>query len=100
MGATHGKYKKDFMSRPKPKILLNSTNINENKKQLILHSNGLWVVLYQNKPFSFKTEVIRQVSNTPKYKKTCFPNPGHAYNLAKKLNLLFNCNDFSVKQVL
>ena len=32
----------------------------------------------------------------PKYKKVSFSNPGHAHNLAKKLNDLFNCEDFSV----
>jgi hypothetical protein len=32
----------------------------------------------------------------PKYKKVSFSNPGHAHNLAKKLNRLFKTNDFSV----
>ena len=32
----------------------------------------------------------------PKYKKVSFSNPGHAHNLAKKLNDLFSCKEFSV----
>ena len=32
----------------------------------------------------------------PKYKKVSFSNPGHAINLAKKLNTLFKCDKFSV----
>jgi hypothetical protein len=32
----------------------------------------------------------------PKYKKVSFSNPGHAHNLAKKLNKLFKTQDFSV----
>ena len=36
----------------------------------------------------------------PKYKKTSFTNPGHAYHLAKKLNLLFETNHFSVKKIV
>jgi hypothetical protein len=32
----------------------------------------------------------------PKYKKVSFSNAGHAFNLAEKLNKLFNCEDFSV----
>jgi hypothetical protein len=32
----------------------------------------------------------------PKYKKVSFSNPGHAFNLAKKLNELFGCVDFQV----
>ena len=32
----------------------------------------------------------------PKYKKTSFSNPGHAHNLAKKQNDLFNTDLFTV----
>jgi hypothetical protein len=32
----------------------------------------------------------------PKYKKVSFSNPGHAINLAKKLNALYSTNKFSV----
>ena len=32
----------------------------------------------------------------PKYKKVSFSNPGHAINLAKKLNKQFQTTDFSV----
>jgi len=32
----------------------------------------------------------------PKYKKIAFSNPGHAINLAKKLNMEFDCRDFTV----
>jgi hypothetical protein len=32
----------------------------------------------------------------PKYKKVSFSNPGHAINLAQRLNKLFRCNDFEV----
>jgi hypothetical protein len=32
----------------------------------------------------------------PKYKKVSFSNPGHAINLAKKLNVQFKTDKFSV----
>ena len=32
----------------------------------------------------------------PKYKKVSFSNPGHARNLAKKLNSMFNTTEFKV----
>ena len=32
----------------------------------------------------------------PKYKKVSFSNPGHAINLAKKLNKQFNTDQFTV----
>jgi hypothetical protein len=35
----------------------------------------------------------------PKYKKVSFSNPGHAHNLAKKLNQLFECQDFQVVEL-
>ena len=33
---------------------------------------------------------------SPKYKKVSFSNPGHAINLAKKMNVLFKCDKFTV----
>ena len=35
----------------------------------------------------------------PKYKKVSFSNPGHAHNLANKLNEMFECNDFNVHKL-
>ena len=32
----------------------------------------------------------------PKYKKTSFSNPGHAFNLAERLNKQFNTDEFCV----
>ena len=34
--------------------------------------------------------------NIVKYKKTSFPNSGHAHGLAKKLNHQFNTDEFAV----
>ena len=33
------------------------------------------------------------------YKKTSFSNPGHAHNLALKLNDMFNCDQFTVMKL-
>ena len=35
----------------------------------------------------------------PKYKKVSFSNPGHALNLAKKLNATFGSDKFQVYQL-
>jgi len=59
------------MSRPKPKILLEYAN---------KEKSGSLVASYPG----------------PKYKKVSFSNPGHAHNLAKKLNKLFKTTDFAV----
>ena len=40
---------------------------------------------------------LNMLTNYPtKYKKTSFSNPGHAHNLAKKLNDMFDVQDFKV----
>lgn len=84
------------MSRPKPKILLEITNKKTYKIDQVLESDAIWAVFYQNKPINLKTEssVAQQIG--PKYKKVSFSNSGHAFNLAEKLNKLFNTKDFSV----
>jgi len=96
-----GKYSIEvLMSRPKPTILIENLDQKIRKKQQIIATEGLWIVLYKNQPFNFKTERFNMNGTVPKYKKTCFPNPGHAYRLAKKLNNIFNCDDFSVRKIL
>jgi hypothetical protein len=62
----------------------------------ILESEAIWAVFYQDKPFNLKSGSAISSYPGPKYKKVSFSNPGHARNLAKKLNRLFNTNDFSV----
>jgi hypothetical protein len=53
-------------------------------------------VFYQGKPFNLKSGSLLASYPGPKYKKVSFSNPGHAHNLAKKLNKLFKTTDFSV----
>jgi hypothetical protein len=84
------------MSRPKPVIRLEYTNKVTYKCEQILDAEAIWAVFYQDKPFNLKSSNALTNYPGPKYKKTSFSNPGHAHNLAKKLNTMFNCNDFSV----
>lgn len=84
------------MSRPKPKILLEHINKKTYRSEQILNAEAIWAVFYKDKPFNLKS--LNSLTNYPgpKYKKTSFSNPGHAHNLANKLNNMFNCEDFSV----
>lgn len=84
------------MSRPKPNVLLEITNKKTYKVEQVLAADAIWAVFYQDKPINLKTEI--KISNQlgPKYKKVSFSNSGHAFNLAEKLNKMFNTNDFSV----
>tara|TARA_A200000159_G_C7274959_1_gene318965 strand:- start:192 stop:473 length:282 start_codon:yes stop_codon:yes gene_type:complete len=84
------------MSRPKPKIILEHTNRETYKVEQILESDAIWAVFYKQKPFNLKSGSAVSSYPGPKYKKVSFSNPGHARNLAKKLNKLFNTTDFSV----
>lgn len=84
------------MSRPKPKVILENINNKTYKSEQILEADAIWAVFYQGAPFNLKSSNALTNYPGPKYKKTSFSNPGHAFNLAKKLNVLFKCEDFAV----
>lgn len=84
------------MSRPKPTVLLEYTNSATYKCDQVLDAEAIWAVFYQDKPFNLKSSNKLTSYPGPKYKKTSFSNPGHAHNLAKKLNELFKSNEFTV----
>lgn len=83
------------MSRPKPQILAELTN-KQYKSEQILGSSGIWAVYFDSKPINIKTSNMLVQYPGPKYKKVSFSNPGHAINLAKKLNVQFKTDKFSV----
>jgi hypothetical protein len=87
------------MSRPKPKVLLENTNKKNYKTEQILEADAIWAVFYKNRPFNLKSFNSLTSYPGPKYKKVSFSNPGHAHNLAKKLNRLFECTDFQVAEL-
>ena len=84
------------MSRPKPTVILESINKKTYKSDQILEAEAIWAVFYQGKPFNLKSGSAVSSYPGPKYKKVSFSNPGHARNLAKKLNNLFKTNEFAV----
>jgi len=84
------------MSRPKPKVLLEHNSKKNFKTDQILEAEAIWAVFYKGAPFNLKSFSSMMSYPGPKYKKTAFSNPGHAVNLAKKLNIQFDCRDFSV----
>jgi hypothetical protein len=84
------------MSRPKPTVLLESIDKKTYKSEQVLRADAIWAVFYKDEPFNLKSANILTSYPGPKYKKVSFSNPGHAFNLSKKLNEMFNCSDFSV----
>jgi hypothetical protein len=84
------------MSRPKPNILLEITNKKTYKTDQVLEADAIWAVFYKGAPVNLKTSSLVAQEIGPKYKKVSFSNSGHAFNLAEKLNKLFNSTDFAV----
>lgn len=84
------------MSRPKPTVLLEQIDKKTYKSDQVLQAEAIWAVFYQNAPFNLKNFNILTNYPGPKYKKVSFSNPGHALNLAKKLNESFDTDEFTV----
>lgn len=84
------------MSRPKPKILIEQTDRQTYKTEQVLAAEGIYAVFYEGAPINLKTANMLVQYPGPKYKKVSFSNPGHALNLARKLNTQFRTDKFSV----
>ena len=84
------------MSRPKPQVLIEHTNKQTYKTEQVLASEGIWAVFFDNQPINLKTGNMLTQYPGPKYKKVSFSNPGHAKNLARKLNAQFKTDKFIV----
>ena len=84
------------MSRPKPTVLLQHSNKSTFKMDEVLAAEGIWAVFYDGKPINLKSSSLVANYPGPKYKKVSFSNPGHAHNLAKKLNDMFDSEAFAV----
>ena len=84
------------MSRPKPVILLEKTDNKSYQTDQVLASEGIWAVYYEDRPINLKTFNMLVSYPGPKYKKVSFSNPGHAINLAKKMNAKYATDRFTV----
>lgn len=84
------------MSRPKPTILLEITDKKTYKTQQILKAQGVYSVYYDGAPMSVRIKNAIVDYPPAKYTSVNFPSPGHAFNLAEKLNTLFKTDKFEV----
>ena len=84
------------MSRPKPAVLLEHIDDNMRAYQ-VCEADAIYAVCYKRRPIKIKTKANVEIEYPgPKYSKTSFPEPGHAFNLAERLNQRFATADFSV----
>lgn len=84
------------MSRPRPKVMIEITDKKSYLTQQVLEANGIYAVFYQGLPINLKIMNRLVQYPGPKYRKSSFSNPGHAINLAKKLNSQFKTDEFNV----
>jgi hypothetical protein len=84
------------MSRPKPTVLLEAINKNTYKAEQVLSADAIYSVFFKGSPINLRTLNTLISYPGPKYKKVSFSNPGHAFNLAERLNKIFHTEDFSV----
>lgn len=88
------------MARPKPTIILESMNPKTYKAEQVLDAEAIYAVFYQGKPVNLRTLSHLISYPGPKYKKVSFSNPGHAFNLCNKLNVLFKSTEFAVVKLI
>lgn len=87
------------MSRPSPTVLLEYTDPKNYKSEQILKSDAIYAVFYKGNPINLRTVNKLVDYPGPKYRKSSFSNPGHAFNLQEKLNKMFKTSDFSVVEL-
>jgi hypothetical protein len=84
------------MSRPKPTVLLEAVNRSTYKAEQVLSADAIYSVFLNGEPINLRTLNTLVSYPGPKYKKVSFSNPGHAFNLAERLNKVFSTNEFKV----
>ena len=84
------------MARPKPTIILEHTDNQTYRSEQVLKAVAVYSVFHKGEAINLRS--LNSLVNFPgpKYKKVSFSNPGHAINLAQRLNKLFRCDDFDV----
>lgn len=84
------------MARPRPTIILEHTDNKTYRCEQVLKADAIYAVFYKGEAINLRS--LNSLVNFPgpKYKKASFSNPGHAINLAERLNNLFKCDEFEV----
>lgn len=86
------------MSRPKPVIILTYTDTKTYKAEQVLRADAVYAVFFDGQPINLRSRHTL-IDDNPKYKKSSYGNPGHAFNLADKLNALFKTDKFEVHRL-
>ena len=84
------------MARPRPTVQLEYTDPKTYKSEQVLKAEFIYAVYLEGEPINLRTLNALVNYPGPKYKKTAFAAPGHAFNLAERLNKLFKTDKFAV----
>jgi len=83
------------MARPKPSVLLDELEPSGMMFE-VCEADAVYSVYYQGKPIKIRRRDMTKRYPNSKYNKVSFPEPGHAFNLAERLNERFNTAEFTV----
>jgi len=83
------------MARPKPNVLLDELEPSGMMFE-VCEADAVYSVYYKGKPIKIRRRDMTKRYPNSKYNKVSFPEPGHAFNLAERLNEKFNTADFTV----
>ena len=82
------------MSRPQPTLIC--SHVEEDRVVEVCAADAVYAVLYNGRPFKIRTHNPAKAYLGYKYGKSMFPEPGHAFRLAQKLNQEHDTDAFTV----
>lgn len=83
------------MSRPAPDVELAWVDLDGMETDVIF-ADAVWVVCYQGRPITVRRGPEGNRYPGFKYLKSAWPHPGHAFNMADRLNQMFSTEEFTV----
>lgn len=86
------------MSRPQPTIVLRHVD-SDRLETDVIYADSVWVVCYRDAPITVRRGPEGNRYPGFKYLKSAWPHPGHAHNMADRLNELFDTDEFTVWQM-
>jgi hypothetical protein len=82
------------MSRPEPRVI--ATAHKDDSVLEVLATPAIWLILYRGEPFNLRSKEWRLDGPKFLYKKTSYASLGSARKQVRRLNELFNSQDFTV----
>ena len=88
------------MARPKPNIVMQVVDAKTYQAEQVLDAEKIYAVFHKDRPINIRTLNTLVNYPGPKYKKCSFTSAGSALALARRLNKVFKCEDFVVRELI